>query len=105
MVVEGRLLAAAGEGAAEAIRRLKRRGIWTEPAFAEHFALPGDACDTLLDMADWSHAALAAAAADGKRLPREGRFCAIVDGGKASRRDLPPEPKKAEASGVGGGSS
>lgn len=42
LVAERRLLEAAGEGGAEKIRRLKRRGVKTEPAFAEYFTLPGD---------------------------------------------------------------
>ncbi len=85
MVVEGRLLAMAGEGAGEAICALKRKGIKTEPAFAEHFALVGDAYEALLRMADWSDAALAAAVADGYRTRRRCPFCRVVDGGAASR--------------------
>lgn len=52
MVAEARLLAAAGDGAREAVRRLKREGLATEPAFARHFRLTGDPYDRLLELAD-----------------------------------------------------
>ncbi len=48
MVVEARLLAAAGPVAAEAIRRLKAQGMRTEPAFAAYFGLDGDPYERLL---------------------------------------------------------
>jgi diadenosine tetraphosphate (Ap4A) HIT family hydrolase len=84
LVAERRLLEAAGEGAAEEIRRLKRRGVKTEPAFAEYFALPGDPCETLLAVAEWSDAELSTAVGRGRRLRRKCPFCAIVGGAQAS---------------------
>lgn len=80
MEVEGRLLAAAGHDAAGAIRLLKARGVKTEPAFAEHFALPGDPYAALLEMWGWSDRDLAAAAEQGRRVRTECMFCRIVEG-------------------------
>lgn len=54
MVAEARLLAAAGPGARRTVRRLKRRGLATEPAFARCFRLAGDPCEVLPDLADAS---------------------------------------------------
>lgn len=51
MVVEARLLAAAGPAAAAAIRALKAEGLKTEPAFASYFGLSGDPYQALLDLA------------------------------------------------------
>jgi hypothetical protein len=50
MVVEARLLAIGGEGARREIRRLKRAGLKTEPAFARHFNLAGDPYEALLQL-------------------------------------------------------
>ena len=52
MVVEARLLAIGGPNAANEIRKLKQKGLKTEPAFAEYFRLSGDAYATLLALAD-----------------------------------------------------
>ncbi len=84
MVAERRLLQAAGEGAAEEIRRLKRLGIKTEPAFAECFALPGDPYETLMAVAEWSDGRLVAAVGRAERLRVACPFCAIVGGAEAS---------------------
>jgi hypothetical protein len=48
MVVEARLLESAGEAARREIRRLKRAGLKTEPAFARYFGLEGDPYEALL---------------------------------------------------------
>jgi hypothetical protein len=48
MIVEARLLAIGGERARREIRRLKRCGLKTEPAFARYFNLEGDPYEVLL---------------------------------------------------------
>ena len=48
MLVEARLLEIGGAEARAEIRRLKQKGLKTEPAFAEYFGLPGDAYEVLL---------------------------------------------------------
>jgi len=48
MVVEARLLESSGEEARQEIRRLKRAGMKTEPAFARYFGLKGDPYEALL---------------------------------------------------------
>ena len=50
MVVEARLLAIGGEQTRRAIRRLKRSGLKTEPAFACHFEIDGDSYEALLQL-------------------------------------------------------
>lgn len=60
MVVEARLLALAGPGAAEAIRAMKAAGIKTEPAFARFFGLAGDPYQALLDLYESDESALRA---------------------------------------------
>jgi hypothetical protein len=52
LAAEARLLQAADEAAKAAIRRLKEAGVKTEPAFGQYFCLPGDAYETLLELAD-----------------------------------------------------
>jgi hypothetical protein len=52
MVAEARLLDAADPGARRTVRRLKRRGLATEPAFARCFRLEGDPYEVLLELAD-----------------------------------------------------
>lgn len=79
MMAERRLLEAAGEGAAEEIRRLKRLGVKTEPAFAEHFALIGDAYETLLEIPDWSDAQVSTAVLRARQVREECPFCRKVD--------------------------
>lgn len=54
MVVEARLLQLGGQGARDAIRELKRAGVKTEPAFAQHFNIAGDPYAALLDLFDKS---------------------------------------------------
>jgi hypothetical protein len=54
MVVEARLLEIGGEAARDAIRRLKRAGLKSEPAFARYFGLDGDPYVTLLELASLS---------------------------------------------------
>jgi hypothetical protein len=51
MVVEARLLEIGGEAARDAIRRLKRAGLKSEPAFAHYFELDGDPYVALLELA------------------------------------------------------
>ncbi len=50
MVIEARLLEIGGEQAREEIRRLKRAGYKTEPAFAHYFGLEGDPYKVLLEL-------------------------------------------------------
>lgn len=50
MVVEARLLEIGGDAARSAIRAMKRHGVKTEPAFAAHFGIEGDAYLALLDL-------------------------------------------------------
>ena len=50
MIVEARLLKIGGPAARPAIRRLKREGRKTEPAFAHYFDLEGDPYETLLEL-------------------------------------------------------
>ncbi|MDQ3930916.1 MAG: DUF4269 domain-containing protein [Chloroflexota bacterium] len=50
MDVEARLLEMGGPEAREEIRRLKREGLKTEPAFAHYFNLPGDPYEVLLSL-------------------------------------------------------
>jgi hypothetical protein len=50
MVVEARLLVIGGEEARREIRRLKRCGLKTEPAFARYFQLAGDPFEVLLEL-------------------------------------------------------
>jgi predicted metalloenzyme YecM len=50
LLIEARLLNVAGEEARQAIQELKGTGMKTEPAFATHFALPGDPYLVLLDL-------------------------------------------------------
>ncbi len=47
MVAEWHLLRSAGQAAHEGIRRLKRQGLKTEPAFAHYFKMPGDPYEVL----------------------------------------------------------
>ncbi|MFQ5796001.1 MAG: DUF4269 domain-containing protein, partial [Candidatus Bipolaricaulia bacterium] len=54
MAVEARLLAIGGEQARQEIRRLKRTGLKTEPAFACYFNLEGDPYQVLLQLATLS---------------------------------------------------
>lgn len=58
MDVEFRLLQIGGQAARTAIRDLKRRGMKTEPAFAEYFALTGDPYHVLLRLASLDDNAL-----------------------------------------------
>lgn len=48
MLVEYRILQMAGHTVREVIRNLKKEGLKTEPAFAQHFNLEGDPYQTLL---------------------------------------------------------
>ena len=80
MVVEARLLSLAGPAAKEAIRRLKRRGIKTEPAFGEYFALPGDPFETLLTLGETSDEALIDLIEGAKANQDRCIFCQIVAG-------------------------
>ncbi len=64
MVVEHRLLELLGDGAREAIRRLKLQGVKTEPAFAQLLRLEGDPYKELRDMYFWSPEQLEAVAAE-----------------------------------------
>jgi hypothetical protein len=50
MLVEARLLAMGGEETRREIRRLKRSGLKTEPAFARHFKIDGDPYESLLKL-------------------------------------------------------
>lgn len=50
MVIEARLLALGGEAARQGVRRLKRAGLKTEPAFASYFQLAGDPYQVLLKL-------------------------------------------------------
>lgn len=50
MIVEARLLAIGGEEAQREIRRLKRMGLKTEPAFARYFNLEGNPFEVLLQL-------------------------------------------------------
>lgn len=50
MVVEARLLEIGGDTAREEIRRLKRAGLKTEPAFAQYWQLAGDPYEVLLEL-------------------------------------------------------
>ncbi len=52
MEAERKLLLVGGEDARLAIRSLKRSGLKTEPAFAEHFGIGGNPYDALLEVAD-----------------------------------------------------
>jgi diadenosine tetraphosphate (Ap4A) HIT family hydrolase len=52
LVAQARLLSAAGDQAREEIGMLRSLGLKIQPAFAEYFALPGDAYDALLALAD-----------------------------------------------------
>lgn len=54
MEAERKLLLVGGESARQAIRSLKRSGLKTEPAFAEHFGIDGDPYEALLEVADLS---------------------------------------------------
>jgi len=54
MIVESRLLSLGGKEANQKIRRLKRSGLKTEPAFALYFRLEGDPFEILLQMWDLS---------------------------------------------------
>ncbi|WP_070105460.1 DUF4269 domain-containing protein [Symbiobacterium thermophilum] len=85
MAAEARLLALAGPGAAEEIRRLKAGGLKTEPAFAEYFALPGDPYETLLALADAPDNELGGLVERARRTRAECLFCRIATGGEASR--------------------
>jgi hypothetical protein len=58
LLVEARLLKLGGEPARRAIRRLKRLGLKTEPAFAYYFKLEGDPFDVLLELSQLSDEAL-----------------------------------------------
>ncbi|GEM_PF-193705 len=58
LIVEARLLALGGEDARRAIRRLKREGLKTEPAFARYFGITGDPFARLLELAELDDAAL-----------------------------------------------
>ncbi|MNC08340.1 hypothetical protein D3C75_559210 [compost metagenome] len=53
MVVEHRLLKLLGDGGKEAIRKLKLKGMKTEPAFAELLQLEGDPYAALLALYNW----------------------------------------------------
>lgn len=50
MMVEARLLEIGGPAAQRAIRRLKREGMKTEPAFAHYFDIQGDPYQALLEL-------------------------------------------------------
>ena len=61
MLVEARLLVMGGPSSADAVRKLKRQGLKTEPAFAQVFALEGDPYRALLLLADLDDHGLRAA--------------------------------------------
>lgn len=65
MVVEARLLAIGGEEARREIRRLKRAGWKTEPAFAHYFGLKGDPYEVLLQLSRLSEDELGAIVSPG----------------------------------------
>ncbi len=50
LLVEARLLAVGREDARRGIRRLKRDGLKTEPAFAHYFKIEGDPYEALLEL-------------------------------------------------------
>ncbi len=54
MLVEARLLEIEGSRTRNAIRELRRSGLKTEPAFAQHFSLEGDPYETLLQLSSLS---------------------------------------------------
>lgn len=58
MVIESRLLFFGGDTARRKIRKLKKGGLKTEPAFAAYFRLEGDPYKTLLDLAHCSDESL-----------------------------------------------
>lgn len=60
MVVEHRILQLLGDPGKEAIRKLKRQGYKTEPAFGQLLQLEGDPYLTLLDMYHWTSTRLEA---------------------------------------------
>ena len=80
MQAEGRLLAMAGADAIAAIRGLKAEGLKTEPAFAEHFTLPGDPYRTLYELSDAPDAVLRQAIERGAAAREACIFCRIVRG-------------------------
>jgi hypothetical protein len=53
LVAEQRLLEAGGGAALRALRRIRRTGAKTEPAFGQYFGLGPDPYEALLDMAVW----------------------------------------------------
>jgi hypothetical protein len=53
LLVERAVLAAGGETWRTAVRALKRRGLKTEPAFAQLLGLPGDPYAALLTLESW----------------------------------------------------
>ena len=57
LIAEARLLALGGAEARDAIRKRKRSGMKTEPAFADYFRLEGDPYDVLEALSDLSSAA------------------------------------------------
>ncbi|MGE0549894.1 MAG: DUF4269 domain-containing protein [Kofleriaceae bacterium] len=60
MIVEGRLLAIGGSALRDQVRRLKRSGVKTEPAFAMLLGLDGDPYQAMLALESWSSEQLAA---------------------------------------------
>ncbi|MBF9143580.1 DUF4269 domain-containing protein [Hymenobacter properus] len=60
LLVEAAVLAAGGERWRRAVRRLKKQGMKTEPAFAKLLRLPGDAYAALLELEQLTSAEIAA---------------------------------------------
>jgi hypothetical protein len=54
MLIEARLLELAGDEAREVIRKLKRSGLKTEPAFAQYFKLAGNPYEVLIGLLNYS---------------------------------------------------
>lgn len=54
MDIEERLLKIAGEQAKEGIRKLKKQGVKTEPAFCEYFQLEGEPYNKLISLRELS---------------------------------------------------
>lgn len=59
MVVEHRILEMAGPAGPREIRKRRRQGMKTEPAFADWLGLPGDPYAALLELYDWEDRRLA----------------------------------------------